>query len=110
MSLPNKQNIPPLVQKRIQYDLTNTKVKRYIVQRFDKKLVEVSQQEFDIYKNNNYFKKVIINWYIKGTREFVRNQNIESLNRAEQQFKGIKNLIVNPLQLYQGDSTQQNTR
>jgi len=79
MSLPSKQNLPSLNQKKIDYNLSGNKIRRYIVQRFDGKLVEVSQRNFDLYKDNNYFKKVIINWYINGTEEFVRKKNIESL-------------------------------
>jgi len=47
---------------------------------------------------------LIINWYIRGTRDFVRTQNVKELRSAERVITGIQRLVVNPLQLYQGET------
>lgn len=88
----------------IQYNLVGDKILRYFVKRYDGKVGEVSKQDFQQYRTNPFFDKLIINWYIRGTRDFVRTQNVKELRSAERVITGIQRLVVNPLQLYQGET------
>jgi hypothetical protein len=97
-----KQPLPEVRFQKIEYNLSDDSLRRYIVRRYDGKFTEVSQRDYNRYKDNPYFEKVIIKWYIRGTEDFVRTSNQKELDKAEQKINGIKNLIVNPLQLYQG--------
>jgi len=97
-----KQRLPEVRFQKIEYNLSGNSIRRYIVRRYDGKFTEVSQRDYNRYKNNPYFEKVIIKWYIRGTEDFVRTSNQKELDKAEEKINGIKNLIVNPLQLYQG--------
>lgn len=97
-----QQDYPDVVNEKIEYNLSNDSVNRFFVRRVDGKVGESSKQKFNRYKDNPYFEKVIIKWYIRGTEDFVRTSNQKELDKAEQKINGIKNLIVNPLQLYQG--------
>lgn len=97
-----KQPLPEVRFQKIEYNLSGDSLRRYIVRRYDGKFTEVSQRDYNRYKDNPYFEKVIIKWYIRGTEDFVRSSNQKELDKAEQKINGIKNLIVNPLQLYQG--------
>ena len=88
--------------EKINYRFEENFVSRYFIRRIDGKVTELNKQNYNRYKDNPYFEKVIIKWYIRGTEEFVRSSNEKELDKAEQKIRGIKNLIVNPLQLYQG--------
>lgn len=97
------QILPEVTNKKIEYKTTDSYILRYFIKRVDGKFTEVAKSEFSQYKNNPYFEKVIIKWYIRGTRNFVISQNTNEINLADERIKGIRNLIVNPLQLYQGE-------
>jgi len=97
-----RQKYPEVVNEKIEYDLSSNSINRFFVRRVDGKVGELSKQKYNRYKDNPYFEKVIIKWYIRGTEDFVRSSNQKELDKAEQKINGIKNLIVNPLQLYQG--------
>jgi hypothetical protein len=93
-----------VTNRAIQYNLVGDKILRYFVKRYDGKIGEVSKQDFQQYRTNPFFDKLIINWYIRGTRDFVQTQNIKELRSAETVITGIQRLVVNPLQLYQGET------
>jgi len=98
-----RQNLPSVDTKKINYQLDGNVIRRYFVKRVDGKFTEVDENLFSQYRNNPYFENVIINWYIRGTEDFVKTQNIKELNETDLTIKGIRKLIVNPLQLYQGE-------
>ena len=98
-----RQNLPIVDTKKINYQLDGNVIRRYFVKRVDGKFTEVDENLFSQYRNNPYFENVIINWYIRGTEDFVKTQNIKELNETDLTIKGIRKLIVNPLQLYQGE-------
>lgn len=96
------QPILDVVNEKITYNLVGDSISRYFVKRYDGKFTELSKTKYEQYKDNPFFEKVIIKWYIRGTQDFVRQNNQKELARAERRLTGIQNLIVNPLQLYQG--------
>lgn len=98
-----RQTLPPIVEQQIDYQLVGDKIKRYFVKRYDGKFAEVTKNDYTKYRNNPYFEKVILTWYIRGTEDFVRTNNQRQIDLGEQQIKGIRKLVVNPLQLYQGE-------
>lgn len=98
----SNQPILDIVNEKITYNLSGQSVSRYFVRRYDNKVTELSKTKYEQYKDNPFFEKLIIKWYIRGTQEFVRENNLSELARAERRMTGIQKLIVNPLQLYQG--------
>jgi hypothetical protein len=99
-----KQPIIEIVNEKLNYDVSGDYVNRYFVRRFDNNIGEISKQNYQNLRENPFFVKLIIKWYIRGSRDFVRTSNQSELDRAEKQIPGIKKIIVNPLQLYQGVS------
>lgn len=98
-----RQSLPNIKNEKINIDTDNENIRRYIVRRYDDKFFEVTQDTYNRVKNNPFFEVLILNWYIKGTKDFVREQNTKELQRGEQKLKGIKRVIVNPLQFYIND-------
>jgi len=98
-----RQTLPPIVEQQIDYQLSGNTVRRYFVRRFDGKFAEVTKTDYTKYSNNPYFEKVILTWYIRGTEDFVRTNNQTQIDLGEQRIQGIRKLVVNPLQLYQGE-------
>lgn len=99
-----KQPLPDISNEKITVDSSKKVIRRYIVRRFDNKFFEVTQKTYNRVKKNPFFDTLIINWYIKGRKEFVREQNEDELERAEKRLQGIKRIIVNPLQFYINDT------
>jgi len=98
-----KQYLPKAESTNVRYSLSGKYLLRYFVKRFDSFIFEVSSTDFNEYKNSPYFEKVIVTWYIRGTKEFIISQNRKEINLANQKLKGVKNLVVNLLELYQGE-------
>lgn len=99
-----KQQILPLENERIVVNTSENRFRRYIVRRYDGQFYEVTKGTYDRAKNNPFFEVLVLNWYIRGTKEFVRTQNQKELDRAEKRLRGIKRIIVNPLQFYINDT------
>ena len=89
--------------QKIVPNANGTTFKRYIVKRYDGRFYEVDRKTYDNIKRSSFFESLILIWYIRGTKDFVRNKNIDELERAEKRLKGVKGIIVNPLQFYIDD-------
>lgn len=105
----NNINIPnqPIVNvqnERIEVNTSSDTFRRYIVKKYDGTIYEVNKSTYNKVKNNPFFEVLILNWYIRGTKEFVRSQNRKELERANNRLNGIKRIIVNPLQFYINDT------
>ena len=99
-----KINIPEIVYKKIEpTNLSENFIRRYFIRRYDGKIAEVNTSDFAIYRDSPFFEKLIMNWYIRGSREFVRSKNETEISIANGTFNGISALLVNPLQFYQSD-------
>jgi len=103
IKIPN-QPLPDISNEKIIVDSGSESIRRYIVKRYDSMFFEVTKKTYDRVKNNPFFETLIINWYIKGTKEFVRTQNENELSRANKKLQGIKRIVVNPLQFYINDT------
>lgn len=67
------------------------------VNNFQSKILEVNKAEFNKFKNESFYIKLDIRWKITGKLEDVADTNLNIINEAEKNFKGIKTLLENKL-------------
>jgi hypothetical protein len=96
--------IPNISNERIIINTQESFINRYLLFRFDNTVYEVNKRTYDRVKSSSYFEPLIIIWYIRGTKEFVREKNRIEIDRASKKYPLIKKTIVNLLQFYQDDN------
>lgn len=98
------QNIPNISNETITFDKSATSIRRFFVLKYTGELYEVNRPSYDLASESPFFDTLIINWYIRGTVNFVRDQNRGEIDRASKRITNISKLLVNLLQFYQNDN------
>lgn len=99
-----RKTIPKLKNERIVVDTNKDIIRRYFALRYDGQFYEITKQTYQSVKDSPFFDFVLINWYIRGTEQFVVSQNRKQVDQASIKIPRISSVLVNLKQYYVDDN------
>jgi hypothetical protein len=100
--------------KITQTDILNQYVVRYFVKHISiPTIIEIDKKQYDIFGSNPLYTKIELKWIIAGFANDVtskdgkiiygaKRKNETTIDFYEKKFPGIKNVLRNPLEYFQG--------
>jgi len=97
-------------------DFENGFISRFFLKKVnDKPILEINNNQFDLFFSSSFYKKISINWKITGPRnnvikksrveiEGVEDHNLKEIQTAELSLQGMKQKLTNPLQFWKGSN------
>jgi len=95
-------------------DFENGFISRFFLKKVnDKPILEINNNQYDLFFSSAFYKKVSVNWKITGPRnniikdgrveiEGVEDHNLKEIQTAELTLQGMKQKLTNPLQFWRG--------
>ena len=105
-----RSNRPKITERNI----TDGYVMRYFVKQISsKKVIEVDKNQYDVFKNNPFYENLEMKWVIGGYDKDITSadgqmiygaghRNEVSLDFYEKKMSGLKRVIRNPLEYFNG--------
>jgi len=84
-------------------DYKNGYINRYFLKSTSDKysgIFEVNEKNYNKFKNNQYYKNIIIKWFISGDKNTVSEKNLKNIKNSLKFEQEILYLLINSLEFY----------